>query len=277
MNPPTVLAPACLADLERLAPLAARAADVRFVGGGTLEVPRWHAEGAPRFGIYLPGIRELTLRRANVCGAATTMDQIANDPCLPPLLRDTAAACATPAVRAVATLGGNLAACRPGCLAVALLALEATVTLFRPGGGTRRVPVAEALPRGTSEVGGHPELIVRAGWAAHPERSAVRRATLQSGCGQVVATVAVAAGRHGGRLRWHVAAGGTGVLPQRLATAERLLDGGRADAPEVSAAAATDLAVRPSAALAGEERYLRHLVGVLVDRAASGAADGRPR
>jgi carbon-monoxide dehydrogenase medium subunit len=275
-EPTTILAPLCLDELERLALLTDAAdarSDVRYVGGGTLEVPRWQAEGAPRFGIALSGVRELAVRGAEVCGAASTLAQIASDPSLPRLLRTTAGACATPAVRSVGTLGGNLAACWPGCLAVALLALDAVVTLARPGYGRRDIAVSDLVSMTAAEAVPRAALIVRASWTDRPEVSSVRRATLSAASGAVLATVAVAAYRRQRRLRWTVAAGGTGMWPQRLPAAERLLDRG-SPLGEVEAAAGERLSPRPSAVLRGSEDYQRHLVGVLVGRAVQGAREG---
>jgi putative selenate reductase FAD-binding subunit len=272
MTATTILAPSNLDELTQCRPIAGVApeAAVRLVGGGTLEIPRWHAEGAPRYGIHLGALPELLVHGPDRCGAGRTLAQIATDPALPQLLRQIAGACATPTIRNLATLGGNLAACRPGCLAVALLALDATVTILRGDGRLAAVPVGEIVHNGFGSDSRCPDVLVEAGWRNPPAVSSSRRLTLQAGSGPVLATVAVAAHRRRERLHWAVAAGGTGVRPQRLPALERLLDAG-APAGKAQAAAGHHVIVRPSAGQSGDEDYLRHLVGVLVGRAVQDA------
>jgi CO/xanthine dehydrogenase FAD-binding subunit len=277
MSAPIVLAPSCLQELERL-PLPADAAvsEVRYVAGGTLEVPRWQVAGAPRVAVYLPALRELQVRGTHVCGAARTLAQIASDLVLPPLLRQTAAACATPAVRTLATLGGNVASCRPGCLAVALLALDATMTICRAGTGLHTLTLSELLCAASVGPALARDLFVCAAWAGHPDMSAMQRVNLQAASGPVLATVAVAARRHRGYLRWNVAVGGRTVRPQRLEHAEHMLAAGTVVAPELEAVAAREVGVLPDAA-GGDEQYQRHVIGVLVGRAVRDATGGGPR
>jgi CO/xanthine dehydrogenase FAD-binding subunit len=275
VNPPTILAPSCLDELERLEPLLDTGTDgsrLRLVGGGTLEVPRWQSAGPPRYAVHLPALRELHVRGADVCGAGRSLAQIAADRDLPTLLREMASVCATPPVRTLATLGGNVASCQPGCLAVALLAMHAVVTVFRPGHGLDMRPVSRVVPDRSSaliDAAFPPRVLVSVAWPDRPHASGWRRLTVQAASGPVLATVAVARHWRPGGLRWTVAAGGSGVRPQRLRVTERVLDAAAVAPLDVENAAAQDVTIEPFRMPPGDEDYRRQLVGVLVARAAA--------
>ncbi len=133
----------------------------RFMGGGTLLV-RAHNSGNVSIGrlILSDGLPINAIRveggRAEI-GAAVTMAEILNQPKLA-FLHDVAREIGGPAIRAMATVGGNLFARSPyGDLAVALLALGAEVTSedakterdFRPrsfpqGAGEREAASSQA-------------------------------------------------------------------------------------------------------------------------------------
>ncbi|MEV4620595.1 FAD binding domain-containing protein [Asanoa sp. NPDC049573] len=113
------------------------------MGGGTSLMP-WLNDYAS------PPTTLVSLRRAGLSGvhlggstvtigAATTLGQIENDEDLNPVVRSIASV----PVRNLATVGGNLFAHQPhGDLAVALVALDARVTLFDET-GTRELPVED--------------------------------------------------------------------------------------------------------------------------------------
>lgn len=114
---------------------AALAADSasRYVGGGTLVV-RQANEGDVSFSTYVrttdPALSAITIEsdRATL-GASVTMGRIIADGRLA-CLAEVAKSVGGPAIRNVATVGGNLYAPAPyGDLAVALLALDATVEI----------------------------------------------------------------------------------------------------------------------------------------------------
>jgi CO/xanthine dehydrogenase FAD-binding subunit len=258
MRRPVILAPA---TLDELADVVTTHQDARIVGGGTLEIPSWTAEGVPRAAVHLSAVPELRARGTACCGAALTLADVAADRDMPPVLRDVAAACATPAIRELATVGGNLAACRTGCVTVALLALRARVTVLRDG-----VPDDVPLARYLDDPAG---VIVRTSWPRGPAAGATRRLTLQERAGAVLLTVAVT--RADG---WTVAVGGMGARPQRLTGVESLLDAGVAASGALAAVTGRDLKSRPSAVVIDDD-YQRHLAGVLVSRAVADMCEER--
>jgi CO/xanthine dehydrogenase FAD-binding subunit len=115
---------------------ALKAPGARYLGGGTLLVRRAN-EGDVSIASFVratdPILRAISLSddRANI-GASVTMSEIVRHPELG-FLAQAARAIGGPAIRNMATVGGNLFAPPPyGDFAVALLALDATVTV---GGG----------------------------------------------------------------------------------------------------------------------------------------------
>ncbi len=122
--------------------LSARTA--RYMGGGTLVV-RAANEGDLSFDTFVRSTDE-TLHEIAVddgvatLGASVTMSEIARHPDLVPIAR-AARAVGGPAIRNMATVGGNLFSPAPyGDFAAALLALDATVNA-----GDRGLPVQEFL------------------------------------------------------------------------------------------------------------------------------------
>jgi CO/xanthine dehydrogenase FAD-binding subunit len=110
---------------------ALQEAGARYVGGGTLVV-RSTNEGDVSFSTYVrstdPALSAIKVEGARATlGASTTMSAIARHPGLSAIAR-AAKAVGGPAIRNMATVGGNLFAPAPyGDFAVALLALDATV------------------------------------------------------------------------------------------------------------------------------------------------------
>lgn len=123
---------------------ALKAAGTRYLGGGTLVV-RAANEGDLSFSTFVraadPSLTaiEISGGRARI-GASATMAQIVRHPDLAMIAR-AARAVGGPAVRNMATVGGNLFAPTPyGDFAVALLALDATVHT-----GDTATPIEEFL------------------------------------------------------------------------------------------------------------------------------------
>ncbi len=110
---------------------ALKDAGARYVGGGTLVV-RSTNEGDVSFSTYVrstdPVLSEVTVEHGRATlGASVTMSALARHPELSAIAK-AARAVGGPAIRNMATVGGNLFAAAPyGDFAVALLALGATI------------------------------------------------------------------------------------------------------------------------------------------------------
>ncbi|HEU0115155.1 MAG TPA: FAD binding domain-containing protein, partial [Thermomicrobiales bacterium] len=124
-----------------------------LIAGGTLLMPAINTTAsdvqtlvsARRLG--LNGIA-VANGRATI-GAATTLAAFGRDHRLA-VLRPVVESIAAPPIRNLATVGGNLFARQPyGDLAVALLALDATVAIAGPN-GARQAPVADVLEGGVA-------------------------------------------------------------------------------------------------------------------------------
>ncbi|UBU10273.1 FAD binding domain-containing protein [Nonomuraea gerenzanensis] len=125
------------------------------LGGGTHLLTRTNDEAGP--GLRLVSLRKAGLRGIDVAGAtvtmgaATTLADVEDDPRLG-RLHPCVRSIASPPVRNLATVAGNLFVPQPyGDLAAALLALDAELDVLGPG-GARREPlervVKDGLPTG---------------------------------------------------------------------------------------------------------------------------------
>ncbi|MFC5748801.1 FAD binding domain-containing protein [Actinomadura rugatobispora] len=254
--PSRVHRPSTLADLT-YALLNDPAAEV--VGGGTLALPRWGGHGAPESVVHLPSVLELRRRSRDAghvtLGACVTLTEIARAPGLPNALRSAAATIGGPALRAAATIGGNVTAARPGCLAAVLLTLDASAHVIGryPMTAPRHVPVETVL-------GGADLVVLSVRWqGAVGDRTAFARTAVRAAGGPNTASVAVRLGRgHCG-----IAVGSTGSVPHRLPHAEAVWRDHHC-ARRTAAAAADEAVVLPGRA-AGED-YRRAAVKVLTRR-----------
>jgi xanthine dehydrogenase small subunit len=134
-------------ELGAAAALLATHSGARMLGGGTLLVRRVN-EGDTSIDTYVrlrdPKLSVLDAAGETIrLGAGVTMSSIAREPALA-FLAPVAKVIGGPAVRAAATVGGNLFAPSPyGDFGVALLALDATISMEGTG-GTREIS-AEAF------------------------------------------------------------------------------------------------------------------------------------
>ncbi len=203
------------ADLAELAELRRAYPTAHVLGGGTILVPWRHRQSEPCPVLRLPALAELREVATGRCGAAVTLADLAADDAVPDGLARAAMSVGGPAVRAAATVGGNIAAAAPGCVAVALLALDATVDLLADGGEVRPAPLAKAAGR-------HRTPILAVHWS--PMWTVAFGKVRAGAGGPVVVTVAV--GGPAGGPPAAVAVGGSGLAPHRMSAVERELASG---------------------------------------------------
>ena len=216
----------------------------RFLGGGTLLV-RALNEGVADFSTLvrctdrtLAGIRASGSRLR--IGAGVTMAQVLASRDLA-FLHPAARAVGGPAVRAQATVGGNLFAPPPyGDFTAALLALDARVSV-QSGYSPRDVPLDELLrSRGATDTMTRP--VVAAVEVARPRGERAFRFLKVSRVrpkGVSLLTIAARLEESAGRLSGvRVAYASMGPAPMRAAAVERALEGRRLERPVVEAATA---------------------------------------
>lgn len=211
--------------------------DAAFLAGGTLLMPVVNTEVSPwkelvsgrRLG--LAGI-EITGGSASI-GAMTTLTALGRDERLA-WLCPVVESIASPLIRNLATVGGNLFAPQPyGDLAVALLALDAEVIIAGPD-GERRAPVGQGYAAGV----GPGEIVTRVSFTM-PEAGtffytkAMRRKLNSASIVTVAAVIAQEAEQVS---RARVALGGAGPRPVRAPNVEEALIGKPLSTASVTAA-----------------------------------------
>lgn len=180
----------------------------------------------------LEGI-ELNDGRA-VVGAATTLTQLGRDEGLA-FLHPVVESIASPSIRNLATVGGNLFVEQPyGDLAVALLALDAELDIAGPDRSAKR-GVEEVLGGGLRPR----EVVTEVAFDLPAEgdwfyTKAMRRPLNSASIVTVAAVVAV---KDGSVVHARVALGGAGTRPVRAKAAEAALTGKPLDRPSVESAA----------------------------------------
>jgi CO/xanthine dehydrogenase FAD-binding subunit len=197
------------------------------LAGGTEVMPRINTE--PHDVTALVSLRHAGLAGIEVAGgeatigAATTLARVGADERLA-FLRQTIESIASPTIRNLATVGGNLFVEQPyGDLAVALLALDAQVDVAGPGGSeSRGVAEVADLPAG------HVVTAVRFALPAEFRYTKAMRRKLNSAS---IVTVAAVLGPEP-----RLALGGAGRKPIRSASAEAVLAAGPLDRDRAEAA-----------------------------------------
>ena len=247
--------------------------DLTVMGGGTVVM------GLINDGRLFPR-KAMSLRRAEMdalhaadghvqIGAAATMARLSRLEELP-ILAQAAGMLGGPAVRTLATIGGNMFAPPPYAdIAVPLLALDAQVELAGPR-GRRALPLDQFFTGLGQTACAADELL--AGFSV--PRSAGQSAYLRFGRRQantpsVVAVAArVVTGADGTVSEARIALGAAGPYPMRARTAEAARVGRPLDAASIADAAAAAMAESdpPTDALASGW-YRRKMVGVFVRRA----------
>ena len=264
------------ASLRDAAAALGRERDARFFGGGTLMVRRIN-EGTARFSTLVRSTdRQLREVRASgsrvLIGAGVTMGEVLARRDLD-FLHAAARVIGGPAVRAAATVGGNLFAFSPyGDFTAALLALDATVSV-QSGYSPREIALEEFLAARAKDA----RSIVTGVQVARPRGDGDLRFTKIARVhprGVGIFSIAAHLPRSGGRLAGvRIAYSAMAPTPTRAKDAERALEGRELDAAAVDAAVAVATAgCTPATDSIATEWYRRQVLPVHLRRLLLGAA-----
>ena len=256
------------AALDEAARALSASRSARFFGGGTL-VMRWLNEGTQDFDTVIrvndPAMRQVKPEGDHVTiGAGVTMAQVVANRDLA-FLAPVARSIGGPAVRTMATVGGNLFAASPyGDFTVALLALDGTVNL---AGGARSIRLEDFLKVRDRE----PRAVVASVTIARPRDPQAFRFLKVSRVkpkGISVMSIAAHLPQNAGRIsNARVAYGAMGPTPLRVPEVERALEGKNLDPAGISSAlaVATERLDPPTDALASSW-YRREVASVHLRR-----------
>jgi xanthine dehydrogenase small subunit len=253
---------------EAAAALSDRSA--RYIGGGTLVMRALNEGDVSIATIVRLEDRSLTQIRASgariTIGAGVTLSQILRERELS-FLHAPARLIGGPAVRTNATVGGNLFAPAPyGDLAVALLALDATVSVMS-GYGARDMALEEFLAS-RDRTPGALVLSVTCDRPSSPEAFRFRKVARVKPKGVSVLSIAVSLSAVGGRVSGpRIAYGAMAPTAIRAKAAERALEGKTLDESGVAAAtAAAAEGTSPANDAIASAWYRREVVGVHLRR-----------
>jgi len=250
-------------DMADAARLLAADRGARFFAGGTL-LMRAVNEGRADFTSLVrlavrPRPVELRGDRMTLSATATMADILASRDLA--FLHPAAHAVGGPAVRNMATVGGNLFAASPyGDFATALLALEARVALS----GGRELPLADLLAARARD----PRPLVESVAIQRPRQFRYLKASPVRPKRLSIMAIAASWADQGGRIGGaRVAFGAMGPTPLRAPAVERALEGASLDATGIAravAAAANDL--DPPTDPIASSWYRREVAGVWLAR-----------
>jgi xanthine dehydrogenase small subunit len=264
------------ASLSEAASALAADRDARFLAGGTL-VMRAVNEGDPTVATIVRSTDRAfgEVRPAGariVIGAGVTMARILADRELA-FLHPAARSVGGPAIRSMATVGGNLFAPSPyGDLTTALLALDASVAV-QGGYGSRETPLEEFL---AGRERGPRALVASVSLARPaPEAFRFRKVARVKPNGLAVLTIAALLPMAGGRItQARVAYGAMGPTPLRARAVERALDGRALDEAGIAAAvAAAADGIAPASDAIASDWYRREVLPVHLRRLLMGIAN----
>ena len=174
-----------------------------------------------------------------------------------------------PAVRSMATVGGNLFAPSPyGDLAAALLALDATVRVQGAYGGPQETPLQQFLSGRDRAGSGSLVMGVSVPRPANPDAFRFRKATRVRPKGVSVLSIAAHLPIAGGRIAGaRVAYGAMAPTPIRARAVERALEGRSLDAAGIAPALAVAAeGISPATDALASAWYRREVVGVHLRR-----------
>jgi CO/xanthine dehydrogenase FAD-binding subunit len=257
---------------EALGLLERHGSELLVMAGGTVAMPLVN-EGislpAAVMGLRLAGLDGIERANGRLrIGATTTLTQLLDQDAVP-VLREAARNTASWSVRNMGTVGGNLFTPPPGGdVAVALLALDASVTLAGAR-GARVVSLADFYTGFlTNELA--PDELLAELWVPIPTRpTAYLKFGRKHANTPAVVTVAARVDWSGGRVAdARIALGAVGPHPIRARRAEQVVVGSGLDAGAVAAAAEAAMQeCEPFTDGIATEWYRRRMVGLFVGRA----------
>ncbi len=245
----------------------------RFMGGGTL-IMRDINEGEQSFSTILlakdQALKQIHARGEQiVIGAGVTMAEILSSRELD-FLHPAARSVGGPAIRNMATVGGNLFAAHPyGDLATALLTVDASLVL---AGGEQGMPLADLLRERERE----PRPVVMSLTVTRPQQRAFRfkKVSRVKPKGVSLMTIAANLPQQAGRISGaRIAYGSMGAAPMRVPAVEQALEGKTLDETGIAQAVtvATSGVEPPTDAIAStwyrHEVAPVHLKRLLLERA----------
>jgi len=257
--------------------LASAGPDLLVIGGGTL------AMGPINDGKLFPSA-VLSLAHAGLTGISDRDDAVEIGAMTPlsdladldefPALTEAIATIGGPALKTLATIGGNLFAPSPaGDLGVALLALDAEVQLLGAS-GYQWLPLSSFFEKRQATNGSFSELVTavrlpRSGKHAHFQKLGRRQANSSS---VISVGVRLDLAEDGACQDARIALGAAGPAPFRATAAEQALVG-QLPSPEVFTEAANRAmaAASPETDALASAWYRTRMVGVMVERALSAA------
>jgi aerobic carbon-monoxide dehydrogenase medium subunit len=262
--------------------------DARVIAGGTALVPLMkHSVLRPSLLVSIarvPGLAEIAPAVSgglSIGGVAThwAVSHSIGVQQRSPLLAYACARVASPTIRSMGTLGGNLcygeSASDPS---PALLALRATVRLHGPG-GERTVPITEFFTGFYETTLREAEVLTAIDVPAMPAGARWRylKWTPRAQEDKALVGLAVVLVMDGRRCRIaRLGVGGVGASPVVLAAAEHALEGQELDDATIARAAdAAAAEVDAMDDLQGSAEYRRDMLRVWVRRVVTGLADGR--
>ena len=257
---------------EALDLLGAHGPSLMVMAGGTVAMPLVNdGISLPRkvMGLRHAGLDELREEDGGLhIGATVTLTRLLRQRAVP-MLSEAARSTASWSVRNMATVGGNLFTPPPGGdVAVALLALDASVTLAGPA-GTRVVPLGAFHTGFMTNVLQDGELVTGLRLPAVAGDTAYLKFGRKAANTPSVVTVAVRVARRGETVTdARIALGAAGPHPLRAGAAERALVGSTLG-PEVIEAVAAMAAEesQPFSDGVASEWYRRRMVRLFVTRA----------
>jgi len=253
--------------------------EARALAGGTDLFAQWQAGVAkPDTVIALERVhdlREIVVERDGVrVGAGVSHARLVREHEIAhtfPALAEAAQTVGAPAIRAMGTIGGNIANASPAAdLPPALLAYDAQVMLASLR-GTRSVPVSTFFVA-YRRVDLAPDELIAAIWLPRPAPGThARYLKVGTRAAQSIAKVALGAAvrldDHGVIVHARMAAASVAAMPVRLAAVEDALVGMRLDAAAIGAAvAAAQASVAPIDDVRSTAEYRQRVLGRLVER-----------